>query len=126
VLHWHGDTFDLPEQAELLANTELYASQAFRIGSNILTLQFHPEVASDSLEKWLIGHSCELSQAKIDIPALRAANLQFAPVLETTSQTVLKQYLAQLNIVSSSLDALQTKLFLSTVETLCAHYSALP
>lgn len=100
VLHWHGDTFDLPEQAELLASTELYANQAFRIGSNILALQFHPEVASDSLEKWLIGHSCELSQAKIDIPALRAANLQFAPVLETTSQTVLEQYLAQLNIVS--------------------------
>lgn len=100
VLHWHGDTFDLPEQAELLASTELYANQAFRIGSNILALQFHPEVASDSLEKWLIGHSCELSQAKIDIPALRAANLQFAPVLEITSQTVLKQYLAQLNIVS--------------------------
>ncbi len=87
-------------KAELLASTELYANQAFRIGSNILALQFHPEVASDSLEKWLIGHSCELSQAKIDIPALRAANLQFAPVLETTSQTVLEQYLAQLNIVS--------------------------
>ncbi|MDM1324643.1 glutamine amidotransferase [Acinetobacter pseudolwoffii] len=100
VLHWHGDTFDLPEQVELLASSDLYPNQAFRIGSNILALQFHPEVASDSLEKWLIGHSCELSQAKIDIPALRAANLQFAPVLETTSQTVLEQYLAQLNIVS--------------------------
>ncbi|NLZ85687.1 MAG: glutamine amidotransferase, partial [Gammaproteobacteria bacterium] len=75
-------------------------NQAFRIGSNILALQFHPEVASDSLEKWLIGHSCELSQANIDIPALRAANIQFAPVLETTSQTVLEQYLTQLNIVS--------------------------
>lgn len=100
VLHWHGDTFDLPEQVELLASSDLYPNQAFRIGSNILALQFHPEVASDSLEKWLIGHSCELSQAKIDIPALRAANIQFAPVLETTSQTVLEQYLTQLNIVS--------------------------
>ncbi|WP_180050242.1 glutamine amidotransferase [Acinetobacter sp. YH12105] len=100
VLHWHGDTFDLPEQVELLASSDLYPNQAFRVGQNILALQFHAEVASESLEKWLIGHSCELSQAKIDIPALRAANLQFAPVLETTSQTVLKQYLAQLNIVS--------------------------
>ncbi|MGX9939703.1 glutamine amidotransferase [Acinetobacter pseudolwoffii] len=100
VLHWHGDTFDLPEQVELLASSDLYPNQAFRVGQNILALQFHAEVASESLEKWLIGHSCELSQAKIDIPALRAANLQFAPVLETTSQTVLEQYLAQLNIVS--------------------------
>ncbi|WP_180100896.1 glutamine amidotransferase [Acinetobacter sp. YH12151] len=100
VLHWHGDTFDLPEQVELLASSDLYPNQAFRVGQNILALQFHAEVASESLEKWLIGHSCELSQAKIDIPALRAANLQFAPVLETTSQTVLEQYLTQLNIVS--------------------------
>ncbi|WP_180000877.1 glutamine amidotransferase [Acinetobacter sp. YH12255] len=100
VLHWHGDTFDLPEQVELLASSDLYPNQSFRVGQNILALQFHAEVASESLEKWLIGHSCELSQAKIDIPALRAANLQFAPVLETTSQTVLEQYLAQLNIVS--------------------------
>ena len=100
VLHWHGDTFDLPEQVELLASSDLYPNQAFRVGQNILALQFHAEVASESLEKWLIGHSCELSQAKIDIPALRAANLQFAPVLETTSQTVLEQYLVQLNIVS--------------------------
>ncbi len=100
VLHWHGDTFDLPEQVELLASSDLYPNQAFRVGQNILALQFHAEVASESLEKWLIGHSCELSQAKIDIPALRAAKLQFAPVLETTSQTVLEQYLTQLNIVS--------------------------
>ena len=100
VLHWHGDTFDLPEQAELLASTELYSNQAFRIGTHILALQFHPEVASDSLEKWLIGHSCELSQAKIDIPALRAANHQCAPVLETASKSVLEQYLTQLNITS--------------------------
>ena len=100
VLHWHGATFALPEQVELLASSDLYPNQAFRVGQNILALQFHAEVASESLEKWVIGHSCELSQAKIDIPALRAANLQFAPVLETTSQTVLEQYLTQLNIVS--------------------------
>ena len=100
VLHWHGDTFDLPEQAELLASSDLYPHQAFRIGTNILALQFHPEVAADSLEKWLIGHTSELRQANLDIPALRAANLQFAPLLESTSKTVLEQYLAQLNMAS--------------------------
>ena len=100
VLHWHGDTFDLPEQAELLASSNLYPNQAFRIGSNILALQFHPEVAGDSLEKWLVGHTSELRQAKINIPALRTANLQFAPVLESTSKSVLEQYLTQLKLAS--------------------------
>ncbi|MCU4628556.1 glutamine amidotransferase [Acinetobacter variabilis] len=100
VLHWHGDTFDLPEQAELLASSNLYPNQAFRLGSNILALQFHPEVAGDSLEKWLVGHTSELRQTKINIPALRAANLQFAPALESTSKSVLEQYLTQLKLVS--------------------------
>lgn len=98
VLHWHGDTFDLPEQAELLASTELYANQAFRIGSNILALQFHPEVANDSLEKWLIGHSCELRQSNINIQKLRRENLNFAPTLETVSAQILSHYLDQLII----------------------------
>lgn len=57
MLHWHGDTFDLPEGAELLASTDLYAHQAFRRGPNILALQFHAEMGEDPrfhswLEKW--------------------------------------------------------------------------
>ncbi|SNS10249.1 GMP synthase (glutamine-hydrolysing) [Sphingomonas laterariae] len=57
MLHWHGDTFDLPEGTELLASTGLYAHQAFRRGPNILALQFHAEMGEDPrfdswLEKW--------------------------------------------------------------------------
>jgi GMP synthase (glutamine-hydrolysing) len=47
VLHWHGDTFTLPEGAELLASSERYAHQAFRRGANILGLQFHAEMGLD-------------------------------------------------------------------------------
>lgn len=96
VLHWHGDTFDLPAQAELLASSDLYPNQAFRVGPHILALQFHAEVAADSLEKWLIGHTCELRQAQIDIPTLRAAYQQYAPQLQQVSATVLGQFLAGL------------------------------
>jgi GMP synthase (glutamine-hydrolysing) len=47
VLHWHGDTFSLPEGAELLASSERYENQAFRRGTNILALQFHAEMGLD-------------------------------------------------------------------------------
>ena len=98
VLHWHGDTFDLPEQAELLASSDLYPNQAFRVGQNILALQFHAEVASESLEKWLIGHTCELRKAQINIPALRADHQRYAPALEQAASSVLMHYLENLQL----------------------------
>ncbi|MFX9081463.1 glutamine amidotransferase, partial [Acinetobacter baumannii] len=44
VLHWHGDTFDLPKGAKHLASTDQYQNQAFSWGDNCLALQFHPEL----------------------------------------------------------------------------------
>ncbi|RZG77849.1 glutamine amidotransferase [Acinetobacter sp. WCHAc060025] len=95
VLHWHGDTFDLPKQAELLASSDIYPNQAFRVGQNILALQFHVEVAADSMEKWLIGHTCELRKAEINIPQLRLANEKYAPILESKSPQVLANFMNQ-------------------------------
>jgi len=56
VLHWHGDTFSLPEGVELLASTPAYPHQAFRRGRNLLALQFHAEMGEDPrFEAWLDG-----------------------------------------------------------------------
>ncbi|OTG77206.1 glutamine amidotransferase [Acinetobacter sp. ANC 4169] len=99
VLHWHGDTFDLPEQATLLASSEVYPNQAFSVGKNILALQFHIEVAAESLEKWLIGHTCELRKANINIPALRSDNQRYAHALEVQAYAVLQVYLKQISAI---------------------------
>lgn len=72
VLHWHGDTFDLPEGATRLASNETYPNQAFSYGPNALALQFHLEAELGKIERWLVGHALELAKAGIDIPALRA------------------------------------------------------
>lgn len=52
VVHWHGDTFDLPEGAALLASSEEYAQQAFRFGSCAYGLQFHIEPDSSTWLDW--------------------------------------------------------------------------
>lgn len=65
VLHWHGDTFELPAGATLLASTAATAHQAFSYGANVLALQFHPEADAVRMQTWLIGHACELAQAGI-------------------------------------------------------------
>ncbi len=93
VLHWHGDTFDLPAGATLLASSTLYKNQAFSLGKNILALQFHLEVAGDSFEPWLVGHTCELKQAKLSINQLRADHEQYADELEQQCALVLQNFL---------------------------------
>jgi GMP synthase (glutamine-hydrolysing) len=52
VFHWHGDTFDLPRGAVLLAYSQRTARQAYRVGSAIYGLQFHLEVTPEMIVDW--------------------------------------------------------------------------
>src|SRR5438132_5078750 len=53
VFHWHEDTFDLPEGATLLLESEQVPNQAFRYGEAAWGLQFHPEVTRAVIDGWL-------------------------------------------------------------------------
>lgn len=82
LLHWHGDTFDLPDGTVRLASTPLYANQAFARGTAALALQFHPEVTAADLEHWFVGHACEIAATDgINVAGLRADTQRFAPDL---------------------------------------------
>jgi len=48
-LHWHGDTFELPSEAIVLASTSCYRNQAFRYGTNCLGIQFHLELTENDV-----------------------------------------------------------------------------
>ena len=50
--HWHGETFDLPRNAEWLAYSEKCRHQAYRYGQKVYGLQFHPEVTPEMIEDW--------------------------------------------------------------------------
>lgn len=96
VLHWHGDTFDLPSGARLLASTSLVKHQAFSIGSNVLALQFHAETDPKSIEAWLIGHCCELGLAKIKPADLRRETQALPAPHRSNSEAVIKAWLDQI------------------------------
>ncbi len=55
VFHWHGDTFDLPENAVHLASSAACRNQAYVYNDKVLALQFHLEPTLDSLEDMLEG-----------------------------------------------------------------------
>ncbi len=94
LLHWHGDTYDLPEGAVHLAATGRYAQQAFAVGDHVLAFQFHPEVGTAGFERWLIGHAAELGHAGIDPRALRRDAAAYGPAAEPPGQACLAGWLA--------------------------------
>jgi GMP synthase (glutamine-hydrolysing) len=53
MLHWHGDTFDLPRNAVLLASTLPCKNQMYRIGQHVFGVQFHPELEERDIQHWL-------------------------------------------------------------------------
>ena len=54
VFQWHGETFDLPDGAALLASSEACKNQVYRVGENIYGLQYHLEVTPSMIAGWLM------------------------------------------------------------------------
>ncbi len=101
VLHWHGDTFTLPEGCVHLASSAKYKNQAFAYKRNILALQFHPEVMPRALEKWFIGHACEIdSTPEINVWSLRQETQQYSEKLQLLAASCWQSWLDQIEGVT--------------------------
>ncbi len=53
VLHWHGDTFDLPAGSVMLGSSDRYEHQAVRVGDAAWGLQFHLEVDAAAVGRFV-------------------------------------------------------------------------
>ena len=83
VLHWHGDTFDLPAGATHLASTPAYDHQAFAWGRRGLALQCHAEVTARGLERWFLSHAHEIDYTPgLSVGQLRKDTQCYAPRLQ--------------------------------------------
>ena len=100
VLHWHGDTFDLPIGSTHLASSSKYQNQAFSWGKSGLALQFHPEVTAGNLERWFIGHACEIGVTSgVSIARLREETARYAKQLEMQAAQFWRAWLESLDLL---------------------------
>ncbi len=76
VLHWHGDTFDIPQGAQAIAHSAACAKQGFLYRDRVLALQCHLEMTPQSLALLIAACSNEL----VDAPYIQdAATMQAEP-----------------------------------------------
>lgn len=79
VAHWHQDTYKPVTGATLLASTDRYTQQGFRLGDSF-GFQFHLELTADELERWLTEGEEELVELYgKDMAELRAQVSKLRP-----------------------------------------------
>ena len=80
IFHWHGETFDLPEGASLLASSAACRHQAFRLGDRVYGLQFHLEVTPEMIAQWCQEDAGETT-GPIDPYAHSARTMELARIV---------------------------------------------
>lgn len=114
----HGDTFEIPAGAVHLAKSNTCSSQAFRYGDKAYGLQFHLEVDSAMIERWLT-----YPQNILDIEDTLGPNAKEIILKETNlhiqrsidlSNTYFKKFVQLLNIP-------EKKILLGSNETKIRH-----
>ncbi|OJT24178.1 glutamine amidotransferase [Archangium sp. Cb G35] len=89
VAHWHQDTFKAVPGATLLASTDRYTQQAFRLGDSY-GFQFHLELTADELDRWFTQgaeelvelYEKDLDELRSQLPKLRSAEAENRELLE--------------------------------------------
>lgn len=103
MLHWHGDTFDLPQGAIRLASSAKYQNQAYRWGKNCLGVQFHPEVRVCDLEAWYINSAYDIAAVPgLTVPRMREEGKRNAPAYESQTEKFLEDWLKEIGMAAAS------------------------
>jgi GMP synthase-like glutamine amidotransferase len=88
---WHFDYFDLPDGAELLAETDA-GPQAFVIGQS-MGIQFHPEVTMKIMDDWVRAYRHELDAEGVDPDDLMAETRRRLPASATAARQLFDTFL---------------------------------
>ncbi len=92
VLEWHGDVFELPEGAKLLASSELAPNQAFRKGNVIGTL-FHFEMTPEMIDHMIRVDNAWIHDGfELDDDKFRADSLVYEALMESQCKRLMDNF----------------------------------
>jgi GMP synthase-like glutamine amidotransferase len=96
VVQWHFDAItQLPPGAELLASSDLYEVQAFRVGEVAWGLQFHVEATPAMVVEWANNDADAVRETGRD-PETVATEVRFAEAALVAAGEALAQRFAKL------------------------------
>jgi len=87
MFQWHGETFDLPRGATLLASSALYPHQAYRYGK-AYGLQFHAEMTAAMVDEWVREGRKEIEGAGLDAEEILRRSQQNIAALESLAKNI--------------------------------------
>ncbi len=94
VFHWHGDRWELPEGATLLASSMKCDHQIFRLGAKHFGFQCHLEVTSTDPSYWAQAYLDELNSSE-GVPTTQQIEKQtkeYHPHLAIQAQNVFRSF----------------------------------
>jgi GMP synthase (glutamine-hydrolysing) len=90
--HWHGDVFDLPYGASLLASSRLSECQAYRYGRTAYGFLFHMEVTDRIINDMLSTFTDELHEEAINPDEILRASREHLPQLQKIGKSVFPRW----------------------------------
>jgi len=96
AFHWHGDIFNLPRGATLLASSALTAHQAFHYAKNAYGLLFHLEVTLPQINTMVETFSDELQAAGLNGAAIKLNAHAHLPTLQKLGQQAFSRWVGSL------------------------------
>jgi len=92
VFQWHGETFTLPPNTEILCTSDFY-TQAFKINT-AFGIQFHFEVTKDMILHWIREYAKELAMEKISQELILSQTNLKIKRLTLTAETIYKNFIS--------------------------------
>lgn len=98
AFHWHGETFSIPQGADVLLSSAHCANQAFTIGKHI-AFQCHVEMTAQMVQEWCRVGAAEIAQS-INSPGVQSIEeieRELAPRIEKLNAVAEQVYTQWIN-----------------------------